>query len=67
MSVIVWADVPVVDLTRATAFYAYVLGVPVSSPPGMKGQVALIMGDPPSADLALSTAITPSTTAGTRS
>ncbi len=65
MSVIVWADIPVVDLERATAFYAHVLGVPVGSPPGMEGHVAVIMGEAPSADLALSTGIAPTTTAGT--
>ncbi len=64
MPVLVWADVPVTDLDRASAFYAHVLGVPVQSPPGMDG-VALVMGDQPSVDLALSTGITPTTTAGT--
>lgn len=65
MSVLVWADVPVVDLARAMKFYAHVLGLPVDSPPGMEGQVALVSGDPPSVDLALSTNPAPSTTAGT--
>ncbi len=64
MSVIVWADIPVVDLERAKRFYAHVLQLPVESTPGMEG-VALVMGDPPSVDLAVSGGITPTTTAGT--
>ncbi len=62
-SVLVWADIPVSDLARASRFYAHVLGLPVELPPGMEG-VSLVMGDPPSVDLAPSS-ITPSTTAGT--
>ena len=34
---IVWADIPVTDLDRASKFYAHVLGVPVTQPPGMEG------------------------------
>jgi predicted enzyme related to lactoylglutathione lyase len=64
MSVIVWADIPVLDLARASAFYAHVLGVPVGSPPGM-ADVAIINGEPPGADLYLTNASVPSTTSGT--
>ena len=35
--IIVWADIPVTDLERASAFYSHVLGMPVTSPPGMEG------------------------------
>lgn len=37
----VWADIPVVDLERASKFYAHVLGKPVAEVPGMDG-VALV-------------------------
>jgi predicted enzyme related to lactoylglutathione lyase len=35
--IIVWADIPVSDLDRASKFYAHVLGMPVTQPPGMEG------------------------------
>lgn len=35
--IIVWADIPVTDLKRASAFYSHVLGMPIVSPPGMDG------------------------------
>ena len=38
---IVWADIPVTDMERATKFYAHVLGKPVGGFPGMEG-IALI-------------------------
>lgn len=38
---IVWADIPVVDMERASKFYAHVLGKPVGGFPGMEG-IALI-------------------------
>lgn len=63
-SVLVWADVPVTDLERAKKFYAHVLQLPVESTPGMDG-VALVMGDPPSVDLALNSSIKSTTTGGT--
>jgi predicted enzyme related to lactoylglutathione lyase len=44
-NVIVWADIPATDLERASKFYAHVLGMPMTSPPGMEG-VAL-PGSPP--------------------
>jgi hypothetical protein len=68
-NVVVWADIPVLDLERARAFYAHLLGTPVEYMPGTEG-VALLMppgtGDPMdvSADLALGQSI-PSTTHGT--
>ena len=43
-NVIIWADIPVVDLERARKFYAHVTGLPVLSFPGMD-DVAVI-GDP---------------------
>ena len=52
MSVIVWADIPVKDLTRASEFYARVTGLPVTVMPG-SADVAVIGGpdDGVSADL----------------
>ena len=56
-NVIVWADIPVLDLKRARAFYAHLLGTPVDLMEGTE-DVALLMspgeGDPMdvSADLA---------------
>jgi len=38
---IVWADIPVTDMDRASKFYSHVLGKPVSGVPGMDG-IALI-------------------------
>lgn len=35
--IIVWVDIPVTDLDRASTFYAHVLGMPVNQPPGMEG------------------------------
>jgi uncharacterized protein len=68
-NVIVWADIPVLDMERARAFYAHVLGASVEFMQGMT-QVA-ILGSPQgmtqmdvSADLVLNQG-TPSTTAGT--
>jgi predicted enzyme related to lactoylglutathione lyase len=34
---IVWADIPVADLDRASRFYEQVLGMPVGPAPGMEG------------------------------
>lgn len=52
MSMIVWADIPVKDLTRASEFYAHVTGSPVTVMPG-SSDVAVIGGpeDGVSADL----------------
>ena len=36
-NVIVWADIPVADLERASKFYSQVLQMPVGSMPGMEG------------------------------
>jgi len=44
-NLIVWADIPVIDLDRASKFYGHVLGMPMTRPPGMEG-VALA-GSPP--------------------
>lgn len=41
-NVIVWADIPVVDLERARKFYAHVLGNEIQMMPG-SDQVALLM------------------------
>jgi uncharacterized protein len=38
---IVWVDIPVIDMERASTFYAHVLGKPVGGFPGMEG-IALI-------------------------
>jgi len=68
-NVVVWADIPVLDIDRARAFYAHVLGSPVEYMPGTT-EVAILKSpgetDPMdvSADLALSQS-TPSTTHGT--
>jgi predicted enzyme related to lactoylglutathione lyase len=67
-NVVVWADIPVVDMDRARAFYAKVLGGPVDMMPGMT-DVALLMplgtGDPSdvSGDLVVGDRV-PSTTHG---
>jgi uncharacterized protein len=37
MNLIVWADIPVTDLDRASKFYSHVLGVPVTQMPGAEG------------------------------
>jgi uncharacterized protein len=47
-NLIVWADIPVADLERASKFYSHVLGVPVASMPGMEG--VAIPGSQPDAD-----------------
>lgn len=44
-NIIVWADIPVTDLDRASTFYSHVLGMPVNQMPGVDG-VAL-PGTPP--------------------
>ena len=44
-NIIVWADIPVTDLDRASKFYSHVLGMPVNQMPGVDG-VAL-PGAPP--------------------
>lgn len=62
MSVLIWADVPVVDLERAKKFYSHVLGEQIDTP--MPG-IGLVMGEQPSVDLAQGSSIEPSTTAGT--
>ena len=43
-NVIVWADIPVVDLRRASAFYAAVTGRPVVGMEGAEDEVAVIVG-----------------------
>jgi predicted enzyme related to lactoylglutathione lyase len=40
---IVWADIPVKDITRASTFYAAVTGGAVMPMPGAEGEVALLM------------------------
>lgn len=40
---IVWADIPVVDIKRASSFYAAVTGGPVMPMPGAEDEVALLM------------------------
>lgn len=47
-NIIVWADIPVIDLDRASKFYSRVLGMPVNPMPGADG-VALPQA-PPDAD-----------------
>ena len=67
-NVVVWADIPVLDLERARAFYAQLLGSPVEYMPGTT-EVAILTSpgesDPMdvSADLAVGQS-TPSTTHG---
>jgi len=46
---IVWADIPVVDMDRASRFYEHVLGKPVGGFPGMEG-IALIGVPEPGAE-----------------
>ena len=43
-NVIVWVDIPVTDMERATAFYAHVTGLPIVPMPGAEGEIALIGG-----------------------
>jgi len=40
---IVWVDIPVMDIKRASAFYATVTGGPVMPMPGAEEEVALLM------------------------
>ncbi|MDO8964407.1 MAG: VOC family protein [Coriobacteriia bacterium] len=51
--IIVWVDIPVVDLERARAFYSAVTGYPVGLLPGMGTPIGVIGGpdDGVSADL----------------
>ena len=42
---IVWADIPVTDMARASAFYAAVTGRTVAPMPGGGAEVAVIAGD----------------------
>ena len=44
-NIIVWADIPVEDLDRASKFYSHVLQIPINRVPGMEG-IAL-PGSPP--------------------
>ncbi len=68
-NIVVWADIPVLDMERARGFYAHLLGSPIEYMPGTE-EVALLMspgtGGPMdvSADLAVGQSI-PSTTHGT--
>ena len=41
-NVIVWADIPVVDIQRAMKFYEHVTGRPVMGMPGAETEVALL-------------------------
>ena len=73
---IVWADIPVADMERASKFYAHVLGKPVGGFPGMEG-IALIgmtptdgavpepISDEPIVSADLYSGGTPSATSGT--
>jgi uncharacterized protein len=45
-NVLVWADIPVLDLERASKFYAHITGGPVVPMEGAEG-IALIMGTEP--------------------
>ena len=47
-NLIVWADIPVADLERASRFYSRVLEMPVNSMPGMEG--IAVPGSQPAAD-----------------
>lgn len=40
---IIWADIPVIDMARASAFYAAVSGGSVMPMPGSESEVALLM------------------------
>lgn len=48
MNIIVWADIPVTDLDRASKFYSQVIGMPVNPMPGAEG--VAIPGSPPAED-----------------
>jgi len=43
-NVIVWVDIPVTDMERATAFYAHATGLPIVPMPGAESEIALIGG-----------------------
>ena len=43
-NIIVWADIPVTDLQRASKFYGHVTGYPVTIMPGTDDTVALLGG-----------------------
>lgn len=43
-NIIVWADIPVIDMQRAMKFYGEVTGMPVMGMPGAETEVALIGG-----------------------
>ncbi len=68
-NVIVWADIPVLDLERARTFYAHVLGNPIQMMPGADN-VALLMPlgtgdlDDVSGDLVLDSSAKPSLSDG---
>jgi predicted enzyme related to lactoylglutathione lyase len=46
-NIVVWADIPVTDLERASNFYTHVLGMPVTQMPGMEGVALPGAGAPP--------------------
>jgi len=50
-NIIVWVDIPVVDLDRAAKFYAHVLGMPVNAMPGVEG--VAVPGTPPEPNAAM--------------
>jgi uncharacterized protein len=60
-----WADVPVLDLNRASTFYSKMLGVEVMALPGMDNVAVVPSDNGISVDLAQGTPIKPSTTHGT--
>lgn len=69
-NVVVWADIPVVDLDRARTFYSHLLGTHVADMEGVPDVAVLRSPDQDdpmavSADLALNSGSKPSTTEGT--
>jgi uncharacterized protein len=50
-NIIVWADIPVVDLQRAMKFYGHVTGQPVTVMPGGENGIAVIGGPGGTPDL----------------
>ncbi len=61
---LVWADVPVLDIQRASAFYSKMLGVEVTAMPG-QSDIGLIPSDNGiSVDLALNAGTRPSSDSG---
>ncbi len=50
-NIIVWADIPVADLDRASKFYSQVLQIPINRVPGMDG-IALPASPPTSGEAA---------------